>query len=60
MALTQEPGHLIRRAHQLAVATFRATHGRGITPVQYAILRALREHPGIAVNVNPYTELEQR
>ncbi|MEZ5727163.1 MAG: MarR family transcriptional regulator [Burkholderiaceae bacterium] len=47
MALTQEPGHLLRRAHQLAVATFRATHGRGITPVQYAILRALREHPGI-------------
>ncbi|MEZ5658676.1 MAG: MarR family transcriptional regulator [Burkholderiaceae bacterium] len=47
MALVQEPGHLIRRAHQLAVATFRDTHGRGITPVQYAILRALRDRPGI-------------
>ncbi|MEZ5651071.1 MAG: MarR family transcriptional regulator [Burkholderiaceae bacterium] len=45
--LTEEPGHLIRRAHQLAVATFRDTHGRDVTPVQYAILRVLRERPGI-------------
>ena len=47
IALTEEPGHLIRRAHQRAVATFRDTHGRDVTPVQYAILRVLRERPGI-------------
>ena len=42
-----EPGHLIRRAHQLAVATFHETHGRHITPVQYAVLRTLQAAPGI-------------
>ncbi len=47
LALTEEPGHLIRRAHQLAVARFRETHGPGVTPVQYAILRALHDRPGI-------------
>lgn len=47
VALHAEPGHLIRRAHQLAVSTFHETHGREITPVQYAILRALQDHPGI-------------
>ncbi len=47
VALQAEPGHLIRRAHQLAVSTFHETHGREITPVQYAILRALQDHPGI-------------
>jgi DNA-binding MarR family transcriptional regulator len=45
--LHAEPGHLIRRAHQLAVSTFHDTHGRQITPVQYAILRALQAEPGI-------------
>jgi DNA-binding MarR family transcriptional regulator len=45
--LHDEPGHLIRRAHQLAVSTFHETHGRQITPVQYALLRALEEEPGI-------------
>lgn len=47
LALTEEPGHLVRRAHQLAVSTFRDTHGPGVTPVQYAILRVLRDRPGI-------------
>ena len=47
IALHAEPGHLIRRAHQIAVATFHETHGRGVTPVQYAILRALQDAPGI-------------
>lgn len=47
IALQAEPGHLIRRAHQLAVSTFHETHGRQITPVQYAILRALQDTPGI-------------
>ncbi len=46
-SLQAEPGHLIRRAHQLAVATFGQVHGRQITPVQYAVLRALQQTPGI-------------
>lgn len=45
--LHDEPGHLIRRAHQMAVAAFHDTHGRQITPVQYAVLRALAAEPGI-------------
>jgi DNA-binding MarR family transcriptional regulator len=45
--LHHEPGHLIRRAHQLAVATFHEVHGRQVTPVQYAVLRALAETPDI-------------
>lgn len=45
--LTQEPGHLIRRAHQRAVSVFHETHGREVTPVQYALLRALDKEPGI-------------
>lgn len=47
LELHAEPGHLIRRAHQLAVSTFHDTHGRQVTPVQYAILRALQDRPGI-------------
>lgn len=46
-SLQAEPGHLIRRAHQLAVSVFHDTHGRQVTPVQYAVLRALQDHPGI-------------
>src|SRR5213595_457160 len=41
------PGHLIRRAHQLAVAVFmEETAEFGVTPVQFAILNALIEEPG--------------
>ena len=41
------PGHLIRRAHQLAVAAFmEETADFGDTPVQFAILNALIEGPG--------------
>jgi DNA-binding MarR family transcriptional regulator len=41
------PGHLIRRAHQLAVAIFmEETAEYGVTPVQFAILNALIEDPG--------------
>ncbi len=47
LPLQAEPGHLIRRAHQLAVSTFHDTHGRQVTPVQYAVLRALQDAPGI-------------
>ena len=47
IALSDEPGHLIRRAQQIAVSTFNEVHGRRVTPVQYAILRTLSESPGI-------------
>ena len=46
-ALAEEPGHLIRRAQQIAVSTFHEVHGRHVTPIQYAILRTLHETPGI-------------
>lgn len=47
MRLHDEPGHLIRRAQQIAVSTFHEVHGRHVTPIQYAILRTLQESPGI-------------
>ena len=41
------PGHLIRRAHQLAVAIFmEETADFDVTPVQFAILNALIDTPG--------------
>lgn len=41
------PGHLIRRAHQVAVAIFmEETSDYDVTPVQFAILNALLEDPG--------------
>ena len=51
IALTDQAGHLIRRAHQLAVALFHENLGRDVTPVQYAVLRALEDSgkiPGVA------------
>ncbi len=43
----QAPGHLIRRAHQLAVAIFmEETAAFEVTPVQFAILNALIDTPG--------------
>ncbi len=42
-----EPGHLIRRAQQIAVSMFHSMMGNGVTPVQYCVLRVLRDHPGI-------------
>jgi DNA-binding MarR family transcriptional regulator len=41
------PGHLIRRAHQLAVSIFTEnTATFDITPVQFAMLNALVDEPG--------------
>jgi len=41
------PGHLIRRAHQVAVSVFmEETGGFDVTPVQFAILNALIDDPG--------------
>ncbi len=45
--LYDEPGHLIRRAQQIAVSKFHDVHGRHVTPIQYAILRTLHETPGV-------------
>lgn len=45
--LTQHPGHLLRRAQQIAVSLFYDEMGDGLTPVQYAILSRLAAHPGI-------------
>jgi DNA-binding MarR family transcriptional regulator len=42
------PGHLIRRAHQISVAIFNAHLAAvDVTPVQFAILNALRDSPGV-------------
>ena len=45
--LYEQPGHLIRRAQQIAVSRFFEALGREVTPVQYAILRMLQERPGL-------------
>lgn len=43
----EAPGHLIRRAQQLAVAIFmEETASFDVTPVQFAILNALMDDPG--------------
>jgi DNA-binding MarR family transcriptional regulator len=44
---SEAPGHLIRRAQQLAVSIFmEETAGFDVTPVQFAILNALIDDPG--------------
>lgn len=44
---SEAPGHLIRRAQQLAVAVFMdETSAFDATPVQFAILNALMDDPG--------------
>jgi DNA-binding MarR family transcriptional regulator len=48
--LYELPGHLIRRLHQISVSAFAAEvaeAGSDLTPVQYAALTVLRDHPGI-------------
>jgi MarR family transcriptional regulator, temperature-dependent positive regulator of motility len=47
MEVYDEPGHLIRRAQQIAVSMFHSTMGHGVTPIQYCVLRVLERHPGI-------------
>ena len=47
-SLLTRPGHLIRRAQQIAVSMFlEEISGVDLTPVQYAALVAIRDHPGI-------------
>ena len=46
--LYAKPGHLIRRAQQIAVSIFaEECRSFGITPVQYALLYTVKHHPGI-------------
>jgi DNA-binding MarR family transcriptional regulator len=45
--LYEHPGHLLRRAQQISVSIFLDELGGDVTPVQYAILRTLSNHPGI-------------
>lgn len=47
MDLYEQPGHLIRRANQIAVSMFFETMNVEVTPIQYSILRMLQESPGI-------------
>ncbi|NVK18894.1 MAG: MarR family transcriptional regulator [Methylocystaceae bacterium] len=50
MSLTEMPGHLIRRLHQISTHIFQQKmqeSGHEITPVQYATLEALQKNPGI-------------
>jgi MarR family transcriptional regulator, lower aerobic nicotinate degradation pathway regulator len=48
--LYSKPGHLIRRLQQIAVAIFmEETEEFDLTPVQYAALVAVKEHPDIDV-----------
>jgi len=42
-----QPGHLLRRAHQIAASIFHDELGNHITPIQYAVLRILKEYSGI-------------
>lgn len=45
--LYEQPGHLIRRANQICMGLFAELVSTDITPIQYAILRAVHETPGI-------------
>lgn len=46
--IAKAPGHLIRRAQQIAVAEFvRETGDFDVTPVQFALLNALIDNPGV-------------
>lgn len=45
--LYEHPGHLLRRAQQISVSLFYDEMGDELTPVQYAMLSRLAEHPGI-------------
>ncbi len=48
LPLTDNPGHLVRRLHQIAVSIFqRETENLDVTPVQYAAMFTLRDNPGL-------------
>jgi DNA-binding MarR family transcriptional regulator len=46
--LEAQPGHCIRRLHQIAVALFmEETTGSAVTPVQFAAMTAVHDQPGL-------------
>ncbi|HUH87122.1 MAG TPA: MarR family winged helix-turn-helix transcriptional regulator [Pusillimonas sp.] len=45
--LYTQPGHLLRRAHQISASIFHDELGAKLTPIQYAVLRTLVEYPGV-------------
>jgi DNA-binding MarR family transcriptional regulator len=46
--IDHQPGHAIRRLHQISVGTFIQEAGeQGVTPVQYAALQTVSNQPGI-------------
>jgi MarR family transcriptional regulator, lower aerobic nicotinate degradation pathway regulator len=46
--LDDQPGHFIRRLHQIAVAIFlQEAEALGLTPIQYAALQATANAPGV-------------
>ena len=45
--LYDQPGHLLRRAHQIATGMFSEEVGKDITSKEFAILRMIHEKPGI-------------
>ncbi len=45
--LFDQPGHLLRRAHQIATGVFDDLVGPEVTPSQYAIISMVHEVPGI-------------
>lgn len=47
MDLYDQPGHLLRRAHQISLAMFEEHVGSQATPREYAVLRMVHERPGI-------------
>jgi DNA-binding MarR family transcriptional regulator len=45
--LYNRPGHLLRRAHQIAMALYiEEAQGFGVTQLQYVMLRAIHHYPG--------------
>lgn len=46
LRLHGHPGHLLRRAQQISASLFHEEYGV-ITPVQYAVLLTIMNHPGI-------------
>lgn len=47
MDLFDQPGHLLRRAHQIAQGMFEEHVGSKVTPREYAVLRMIHERPEI-------------
>ncbi len=46
--IDQQPGHLVRRLHQIAVGVFvQESADTAVTPVQYAALQVVHNQPGI-------------